>query len=389
MAFPAKQTNSADRTRRRRFRPVLGLGVVLVALAIAVPAAAFVRKGGSSWVPSSTGSRRHRHSTTTTTSTTVAGSTTTVPGSTTTVPGSTTTSSSTTTSTTYPSSTTSTTYPSSTTTSTTVPSTSTTVPASPCGAAIAKASGGYWQCSFDDEFDGTTLDTSKWIVQQTATSGFHSGPECFVDSPNNISLANGVLTLTARQEAAPFTCPSPLGNYTTQYTSGMVSTWGLFAQAYGRFEVRAKVPPAAVKGLQESFWLWPQNMTYGAWPASGEIDIAEIYSLYNDRAVPYIHYNSAAPDPNVTNTNCMINDVSQFHTYAVDWTPSSITIIYDGHTCLTDTWDPAAPLTHPQPFDQPFIICLTQALGIGGNAFDPATTPLPATTQIDYVRAWK
>ena len=40
------------------------------------------------------------------------------------------------------------------------------------------------------------------------------------------------------------------------------------------------------------------------------------------------------------------------------------------------------------PFDQPFIMSLTQALGIDSNAFDPNTTPLPATTQIDWVRVW-
>jgi hypothetical protein len=32
---------------------------------------------------------------------------------------------------------------------------------------------------------------------------------------------------------------------------------------------------------------------------------------------------------------------------------------------------------------------LTQALGIGLNGFTPGTTPLPATTRVDYVRVWK
>jgi hypothetical protein len=41
------------------------------------------------------------------------------------------------------------------------------------------------------------------------------------------------------------------------------------------------------------------------------------------------------------------------------------------------------------PFDQPFFIALTQALGVGTNALDPSSTPLPATTSIDYVRVWK
>jgi hypothetical protein len=32
---------------------------------------------------------------------------------------------------------------------------------------------------------------------------------------------------------------------------------------------------------------------------------------------------------------------------------------------------------------------LTQALGSGSNAFMAGSTPLPATTEIDWVRAWK
>lgn len=265
------------------------------------------------------------------------------------------------------------------------------VAASDCGGAvIAKPTGGTWTCTFDDEFSGTALDTSKWTVQATALSGFHSGPECFEDRPANVSVADGTLRLTARKEAAPFTCTSPLGSYTTQYTSGSVSSFAKFTQAYGRFEVRAKLPAATVKGLQESFWLWPANsVKYGpAWPASGEIDIAEIYSQYPDRAIPFIHYNPAAYDPKVTNNYCLINNIAAFHSYAVEWTSTAITVVYDGHTCLVDNWNPAS-LVKPQPFDQPFMIALTQALGIGTNAFSPATTPLPATTQVDYVRIWK
>ncbi len=85
------------------------------------------------------------------------------------------------------------------------------------------------------------------------------------------------------------------------------------------------------------------------YPASGEIDVAELFSAYPDRAVPYIHYNSAGTDPNVTNTNCLISDPSSFHTYALEWTPTSIKVIYDGRTCLIDYWNPAWPLTAPQP----------------------------------------
>lgn len=145
-----------------------------------------------------------------------------------------------------------------------------------------------------------------------------------------------------------------------------------------------------MKGLQEALWLWPDDASkYGAWPRSGEIDIAEVYSQYADRAIPTVHYVPLTTDPNTTNYQCLIRDIGQFHRYAVEWTTQAITISYDGQTCISDTWVPMLPLLKPQPFDQPFMVALTQALGIGSNAFDPATTPLPATTQIDYVRVWR
>ena len=261
-----------------------------------------------------------------------------------------------------------------------------------CGTTpIHKSGGGYWQCTFSDNFDGTSLDPSKWVAQRTDTSGYLNGmTACFVDSPNNVSVSDGTLKLSARKEAAAFSC-DPWGIFTTQYTSGMVTTaGGRFSQAYGRFEVRARITDTQVKGLQSSLWLWPVDANrYGMYPASGEIDIAEMFSAYPDYAIPFIHYNPAAADPNITSYSCTISNLDAFHTYALVWTPSSLKILYDGRTCLIDQWIPAAPLTQPEPFDQPFFIALTQALGIGDNAFDPSTTPLPATTQVDYVRVWK
>jgi beta-glucanase (GH16 family) len=259
----------------------------------------------------------------------------------------------------------------------------------PCGAqTYSKADGSAWVCTFDDEFDGTELDGSKWVAQETASSGYQNGGDCFINSPNNISVSDGALLLTTRKESAPFNCVSPLGDNTTQYTSGMVSTYGRFAQAYGRFEIRAKFPASTLAGLHGALWLWPVNPTkYGGWPLSGEIDIAEHYSQYADRVIPYIHYGSASTDTSVTNNFCMIDDASSFHTYVAEWTSTTIKIMYDGKTCVEHTISPSAPMTGSQPFDQPFIVALTQALGQGTNALTSAT-PLPATTAVDYVRVW-
>ena len=241
---------------------------------------------------------------------------------------------------------------------------------------------GNWTCTFDDEFNGTSLNTNNWEPQVTAASGYVNGATaCYVDNPDTISVSGGNLNLTALQ-VAPFTCQDGSNSFTTSYEAGMVSTNGLFDQTYGAFEVSAKLPPSVVEGLQETMWLYPQTLTYGAWPDSGEIDFAEFYSEYPGLDVPYIHYADSSTDPNATSYDCLINQ-DAFNTYGVDWTPTSITVMYNGQPCLVDH-----PSTGSEPFDQPFFIALTQALGVGTNAFTPSVTELPATTEIDWVRAW-
>ena len=247
--------------------------------------------------------------------------------------------------------------------------------------------GQQWHCTFDDEFDGTAVDDGKWVVQVTADGGYHSGLECFEDSPDNVSVSGGSLDLTVQKAASSFLCPGD-PPYVTQYTSGMVSTYQRFTQTDGLFEVRARISGATTQGLQSSFWLYPAQPTYGAWPVSGEIDIAELFSEYPTLAIPFVHYNNSANDPDATDDHCGIADPSQFHTYGVQWTPDSLTFLYDGQTCLVDRWSSTSPLSDPAPFNEPFYLCLTQALGIGTNEFLPGSTPLPATTSVDWVRVW-
>jgi beta-glucanase (GH16 family) len=243
---------------------------------------------------------------------------------------------------------------------------------------------GTWNCTFDDEFTGTTLNSAYWSAQLSSNSGLIAGNNgCYVNSPNTISVSGGYLNLTARK-VTPFICHAAGYSFITSYESGMVSTYGKYDQTYGAFEVNAKLPATAVKGLQETFWLYPQTLTYGPWPNSGEIDFAEFYSYLNGYDIPYIHYSNSANDPNVTAYNCIFNQNS-YNTFGVNWTPTSITVLYNGQVCLTDT-----PTTGSEPFNEPFMIALTQALGMGSsNGFQAGVTPLPATTSIDWVRAWE
>ena len=100
-----------------------------------------------------------------------------------------------------------------------------------------------------------------------------------------------------------------------------------------------------------------------------DIDFAEFYSQYPGLDVPYVHYAGSASDPDVTAYDCTLNQAT-FNTYEVDWAPGTITVLYNGQTCLVDH-----PTTGSEPFDQPFFMALTQALGVGTNAFSASSTP--------------
>lgn len=256
-----------------------------------------------------------------------------------------------------------------------------------CGLQPVKADGSRWVCTFDDEFNGTALDRTKWVPQ---TSGFTTGTAqvhaCYVDNPANISVGGGSLNLTLRKLAQPVTCASNPSMSPSPYTSGSVSTYHLFSQQYGRFEARLKVAATRSPGLQETFWLWPDDRVASTayWPAAGEIDVVETYSLYPDNGIPFLHYTAYdnwGPVPGLnTAWNCYAAR-GVFNTWTLEWTPTQLKIMVNGKTCLVNNSGDVA-------FKKPYIAAFTQAIGDVGNVYD-GRAPMPATMNIDYLRVWK
>lgn len=263
------------------------------------------------------------------------------------------------------------------------------------GSAPLKASGTPWTCTYHDEFEGDRLDRALWAPQVTATSGFTTGTSstyaCAEDTPETIAVNGGNLELSLVELPAVRDCGS---GKSSAYVFGQVMHFQTFSQTYGKYEVRAKIPHLTVPGVQQSFWLWPKTDTYGGWPASGEIDFAEMYSNAPDIDRPYIHYYPGATDPatnkNVTTGTCRIN-VGEFNTYGVEWEPGRITMLLNGAVCFVNDYSSATALLQGRnsPFDHPFYLSMNQAMGTTGNEYDPALVPNRVTTQVDYVRIWK
>lgn len=255
-----------------------------------------------------------------------------------------------------------------------------------CGVRPKKPDGTLWSCSFVDEFNGSELDETKWVRQTTGyLTGVKSGRfACY--TADNVSVGDGRLKLRLRKRAELFECPGFWQNLTTRYTAGSVSTHHKFSQRYGRFEARMRNTAADVPGLHEAFWLWPDDREVTInWPSTGEIDVAETYSAYPQWVVPFIHYandvNGNVRSGKHTNTAVCAAQRGVFNTYRLEWAPSKIQIFVNDKLCLTNT-------SGDQAFREKYILALTQAIGDRGNEATDAT-PMPATTQVDWVRVWK
>jgi beta-glucanase (GH16 family) len=254
-----------------------------------------------------------------------------------------------------------------------------------CGVQPLKPDGTAWRCTFRDDFAGDALDRTKWVPQTAFATGTANAIACYLDSPSTVAVGNGSLNLTVRKVFRPTTCSVQGTKITTKYVAGMVSTYHLFSQQFGRFEARIKNAATTSPGLHEAFWLWPDDRvaSTAVWPEAGEIDVSETYSVYPKLSIPYLHYSADADGPQAgvnTAWTCAANR-GQWNTYTLEWSPEQIEILVNGTSCLVNKSGDAA-------FLKPYIVVLTAGLGFGTNAYD-GRAPLPATMSVDYVRVWK
>lgn len=256
-----------------------------------------------------------------------------------------------------------------------------------CGRVIRKKSGRAWRCAFVENFDGRTLDRSVWLVQDSRRSRFSTGETCYRDSDENIRVRRGRLHLIVRKGPNRY-CGAPRA-FVTPFTGGAISSKGYFSQTYGRFEVRAKFPSTRESGLHGAFWMFPATWTYGRWPASGEIDVAEWWSSNPHKMIPSLHYRGRQWKLD-TGRDCRVRHFDRFHTYRLLWKPTIMRFYIDGRQCFARRWTPDPPQERPQPFDHPFSIILNMGVTnrVGEKAIT-ADTEFPSRFVVDYAKAWR
>lgn len=248
----------------------------------------------------------------------------------------------------------------------------------------------YPTMTFRDEFDGGSLNSTKWPLKRLWYEG--SGHE-----RGNFEVANGRLRLWAQPWNSSTDGATRYPNEGGDFKNHNITlcTDGAFRQRYGYFETRAKMPYGS--GIWPGFWL------YGHQDAAGnelpdtvrpEIDTVEVWT--NDSG----GWSSNGNRPNNYALTVWNRDGDQvgtiklldagftpvdlsagFHTYGVRWDSTGVTFYFDGQQVGPKiAWGNTHPL---------YMLCQYWIGGASGAPIYGQLIEGPTNAvEFEYVRAW-
>ncbi|MCA2216460.1 family 16 glycosylhydrolase [Jidongwangia harbinensis] len=234
-----------------------------------------------------------------------------------------------------------------------------------------------WNLVWSDDFNGDSIDRSKWNVRDGEGRDIDLG--CNVSSPKNSFVGGGNLTIRALRQSA--TCSGE----TRPFTQAYLDTIGKHSWQYGRFEMRAKSPnkPDTSKGLWPAFWLRPND------GGNGEIDVTELPGgkdwYGKSTAAIFYDYTPVKQDTRIALPGGGYPG-DGFHTYATEWDATSIKWYLDGK--LVWTRDKSTTSWYDKAFHKPYNLRLN--FQVGGWLGNPdAKTSFPADFVVDYVKVYQ
>ncbi len=238
---------------------------------------------------------------------------------------------------------------------------------------------------WNDEFDGTAIDVSKWTFETGATGWGNNEWQYYTNRSENAFVQDGVLHIRANKE-----------DYEgAKYTSARMITKGKFSFTYGTIEARIALPTG--KGIWPAFWLLGENIDDVSWPNCGEIDIIE---SVNEESVVYgtnhwqyegahAQYGNSTKDYYGTSK---VLDITQFHNYKMVWNEKAITMYVDDfkyHEISIELDANGKSAGGTDAFHKPFFFILNVAVAGSWPGFDVDDTQFPNEMLVDYIRVLK
>ncbi len=236
--------------------------------------------------------------------------------------------------------------------------------------------------TLQEEFDNDGApDPSIWGYDiGTGMNGWGNQElQYYTDRPENVTVNNGVLIITARKEDFQG----------SGYTSARLITQGKFSQTYGRFEARIRVPYG--QGMWPAFWMLGVPDSPGEiWPNIGEIDIMEMRGQNPTTLIGSVHGPGYSAGEAISKEYVFQNDRldTGFHVYGIEWGPD-----YVNHYVDDVLYNQITPEDLPEGaewvFDNDFYILIN--LAVGGNFVGSpnSETVFPQSMLVDYVRVYE
>ena len=244
--------------------------------------------------------------------------------------------------------------------------------------------------AWHDEFTGPAgapVDRAKWVADTGGHGWGNEERQFYTTRADNVALdGDGHLVITARAEPSTSLYRCWYGR--CRYTSARLKTKDRFAQTYGRFEARIRVPRG--QGLWPAFWSLGADIDTVGWPECGEIDVMENVG----REPGVVHGTLHGPGYSGADGIGGADTLSQgafaddYHVFAVEWEPGEVRWFVDGRpyhrTTTTDL-----PTGAQWVFDRPFFLLLNVAVG-GSWPGDPdGSSRFPQQMLVDYVRVYR
>lgn len=231
-----------------------------------------------------------------------------------------------------------------------------------------------WKLVWHDEFDGPSIDSTKWSACERGPSDWNNtmtrDRRCF-------AVKNGCLQLRGFENKDRKSDPSP-------FLTGGVHSKGKFAFTHGKIVIRARFKSA--KGAWPALWMIGSE---GSWPHNGEIDLME-HLNHDDIVHQTVHShwaNNVDHCNSIPKTHTTRVRRDDFNTYGVERGPDKLVFTVNGKPTFTY---PRTPEKGPGqwPFDRPFHLIFSMQIG-GGWVGKPDPKEYPSGMEIDWVRVYE
>jgi beta-glucanase (GH16 family) len=279
-----------------------------------------------------------------------------------------------------------------------------------------------WRLVWADEFNGPTIDLTRWTHEIDCWGGGNEERQCYTNFEQNSRIEDGHLIIQAHLgEAEGPALPAMMranasedeaaATTTLPFTSARLTSRDQGDWRYGRIEVRARLPEG--QGTWPAIWMLPTDEVYGGWALSGEIDIVETVNLgercrecrgrRENRMFGTLHFGDSWPQNTYQNRETTLpfgEDGEQiFHVFAIEWTEGKIEWFLDGESYGSlnqRNWRTDSPLADGNPnapFDQRFHLILN--LAVGGHLAESRTMggvrveAFPQSMEVDWVRVYE